>query len=213
MLQILMENAFFIVISKPSGISVHNDDDSVAVWLQKQNKPGHFVNRLDRETSGLMIVALKPEFHEPLASAINDGQKIYRALLCGAWKNPKVSKVEWSWPLTDQAEGYKNVQGEKAGQKTCLSLAELQRNNAYFSEVLIELKTGRQHQIRRHAVLSGQAIAGDNRYGNQKHNEKLAQIYKQSPLRLQLHAEQLKFKFDGIDQDFSDKNFSLEQFF
>lgn len=213
MLQILLENAFFIVVAKPAGVSVHNDDNSVAVWLQKQNKPLHFVGRLDRETSGLMIVALKPEFHEPLASAIHEGQKIYRALLCGSWKDPKTPRVEWSWGLTDQAEGYSNVQGDQAGRKICLSIAELQQSNNYFSEVLVELKTGRQHQIRRHAVLFGQAIAGDSRYGNQKHNQKLAQIYKQEPLRLQLHAEKLQFKFDGVEHNFCDQNFSLEQFF
>lgn len=213
MLQILLENPFFIVVSKPSGVSVHNDDDSVAAWLQKQNKPLHFVNRLDRDTSGLMIIALKSELHEPLAHAINNGQKIYRALLCGAWKTPQTTRLEWTWPLTDQAEGYKNVQGDEAGRKNCLSLVELRRNNSYFSEVLVELKTGRQHQIRRHAVLHGQAIAGDNRYGNLKHNQKLAQIYKQNPFRLQLHAEQLNFKFAGVDHVFFDKNFSLDQFF
>ena len=213
MLQIVLENTFFMVVTKPCGISVHNDQTSVAEWLTAQKKPLHFVNRLDRETSGLMLVAHKPEFHEPLRQAIDEGQKIYRALLCGGWKKPNETKQQWSWPLTDQAEGYKNVQGDRAGQKDCHSVVELQRSTTFFSEVLVEIKTGRQHQIRRHAVLHGQAIVGDNRYGNEKHNHKLGQIYKQSPLRLQLHAETLKFRFDNQQYDLHDPNFSLEQFF
>lgn len=213
MLQILLENAFFIVITKPSGVSVHNDTNSVAEWLKTQGNPLHFVNRLDRETSGLLLVAKKPELHAPLAAAIEDGRKIYRALLCGGWKNPKDRKVHWTWALTDQAEGYKNVQGSFENLKDCLSLVELQRTNTYFSEVLVELKTGRQHQIRRHAVLHGQAIVGDNRYGNEKHNQKLAQIYRQNSLRLQLHAETLKFRFDHENFELKDPHFSLDMFF
>ncbi len=213
MLQILLENAFFIVLSKPSGVSVHNDTNSVAEWLKTQGKPLHFVNRLDRETSGLMLVAQKPELHEPLRQALNDGQKIYRTLLCGGWKDSTQKKVNWSWALTDQAEGFKNVQGAVIDRKDCLSIAELQRSNSYFSEVLVEIKTGRQHQIRRHAVLHGQAIAGDNRYGNEKHNQKLAQIYKLDQMRLQLHAEQLVFRFNQQDYNFKDPHFSLDLFF
>ena len=213
MLQILLENAFFIVLSKPSGVSVHNDANSVAEWLKTQNKPLHFVNRLDRETSGLMVVAQIPDLHEPLRQALDEGQKIYRALLCGGWKTPNLKKVSWTYALTDQAEGFKNVQGLSGDRKECLSIAELKRNNTFFSEVLVEIKTGRQHQIRRHAVLHGQAIAGDNRYGNKKHNQKLEQIYKVSQLRLQLHAEQLKFHFENQKYDLIDPHFSLDLFF
>lgn len=204
---------FFIVLSKPSGVSVHNDTNSVAELLKSQNKPLHFVNRLDRETSGLMLVAQKPELHEPLRQALDDGQKIYRALLCGTWKSPGQKTATWSWDLTDQAEGFKNVQGITQDRKSCLSIAELQRSNSYFSEVKVEIKTGRQHQIRRHAVLHGQAIAGDNRYGNEKHNQKLAQFYKMDQMRLQLHAEELKFQFDHQNFELIDPHFSLDLFF
>lgn len=221
MLTVLLENAFFTVLSKPNGMSVHNDANSVAEWLTEQKKPLHFVNRLDRETSGLMVIAHKPEFHEPLSESLDQGQKIYRALLCGAWKiksqnsqsDSSSNSIEWSWPLTDQAEGFKNIQGLTADRKDCLSIVQLQRTNAYFSEVTVQIKTGRQHQIRKHAALHGQAIAGDHRYGNEKHNARIAKLYPQAPPRLQLHAEKLSFRFQGQDYTISDPHFSLDHFF
>lgn len=213
MLNVLLENAFFTVLSKPSGMSIHNDADSVETWLTAQKKPLHFVNRLDRETSGLVLVARKPEFHEPLWIALAQGQKIYRALLCGTWKTPTQKNVEWSWPLTDQAEGFKSIQGITADRKECLSLVYLQRSNSFFSEVLVQIKTGRQHQIRKHAALSGQAIAGDDRYGNEKHNTRLAQLYPAADPRLQLHAEKLSFRFQNQDYTISDPHFSLDHYF
>jgi 23S rRNA-/tRNA-specific pseudouridylate synthase len=213
MLRIVLENAFFTVLSKPYGLSVHNDIQSVATWLTEQKKPLHFVNRLDRETSGLLVVAHKPELHEPLAESLEHGQKVYRALLCGPWKAAETKRIQWSWPLTDRAEGFKNIQGESSARKTCLSFVELLRTNSYFSEVLVQIKTGRQHQIRKHAALYGQAIAGDNRYGNEKYNTRLAKLYPDSPSRLQLHAEKLSFRFQGQDYSISDPHFSLDHFF
>lgn len=200
MVQILEENDFFLVLTKPSGYSVHNQKPSLVEFLTEQKKPLHFVNRLDQDTSGLMVVAQKPELHAELATSLESGRKIYRALLRGTWKNPR-PELKVNLPLTDKAEGRDNPQGIANERKACETIFTLLRTNAYFSEVTAEILTGRQHQIRKHAALLKQPIVGDNRYGNPKDNERLEKFYKVS--RLQLHAEKLEFTF-------KDKNFKFE---
>lgn len=209
MVQILEENEFFLVLMKPSDFSVHNQRPSLVEFLTENKKPLHFVNRLDQETSGLMIVAQKPELHAELAEALENGRKYYRALLRGSWKAAQ-AKVKLNLALTDKAEGRDNPQGIASERKACETILTLHRTNSYFSEVVAEILTGRQHQIRKHTALLKQPIVGDDRYGNPKDNERLEKLYKTS--RLQLHAEKLEFQYQG--QQFTFENlYSLDRFF
>ncbi len=209
MVQILQENDFFLVLIKPSGYSVHNEKPSLVEFLTENNRPLHFVNRLDQETSGLMIVARQPELHSELAACLDKGRKFYRALLRGNWKHAKPEiKVELA--LSDKSEGRDNPQGLSSERKACETILTLQRTNSYFSEVVAEILTGRQHQIRKHSALLKQPIVGDNRYGNPKDNERMEKLYRSS--RLQLHAEKLEFSFRGQNFKFENK-YSLENFF
>lgn len=210
MISILEENPFFIVINKPTGVSIHNEKPSLLDWLAQHKLPQNVVNRLDQQTSGLVIVASKPELQNSLQQALHSGQKIYRALLRGGWKDSK-SSVEWSWALTDKAEGRKNPQGKSQDRKHCLTLVEVVRSNSYFTEVLCEIKTGRQHQIRKHAALAKHPIVGDSRYNDEKYNEKIAKMYNDP--RMFLHAETLNFEFNGKQFNFSTEKLNLDQFF
>jgi tRNA pseudouridine65 synthase len=193
-IQILEENDDFIVIFKPHGLSVHNQSPSVLEQMRVNNKPVHFINRLDQETSGLMVIAQKPELHEELSMALENGRKLYRALLRSPWKD-KPTETVWSWPISDKAEGRKNPQGISAERKEAKTLVSVQRSNRYFTEIVAEILTGRQHQIRKHAVLAGHPIVGDSRYNEEKYNRNIEKFY--GPQRLQLHAEKLIFEFNG----------------
>lgn len=113
MIQILAENNFFYVIHKPAGLSVHNQLPSVYEYIKTHKLPEHFVNRLDCETSGLMLISQKTEYHTPLSLALSEGAKIYRDLLRGQIKEQ--SEI-WNKPLTAQAEGRKNPQGYIEGE-------------------------------------------------------------------------------------------------
>lgn len=209
MIKILEENEFFLILNKPAGTSVHNESPSLVEFLTKNKKPIHFVNRLDRETSGLVLVAKKPEIHDQLNDALDSGQKLYRALLRGPWKKP-AKKAVWSWALTDKAEGRKNPKGLAAGRIACESQVEVIRTNNYFTEVVVKLLTGRQHQIRKHAAIAGLPIVGDNRYNEKSYNDKIKDRYKLE--RMWLHAEKLEFTFNNKKYNFENK-LSLEQFF
>ena len=199
MIQILEENNDFIVILKPFGLSVHNQSPSVMEQLQGLKKPIHFVNRLDQETSGLMVIAQQPELHQKLVTALEDGQKFYRALLRSPWKAKPVSAV-WNWAISDKAEGFKNPQGIAATRVPAETRAQVLRSNKYFTEVWVELLTGRQHQIRKHSALAGHPIVGDRRYNEEKYNKNIEKFYGES--RMQLHAEKLLFEFDGKPFEF-----------
>lgn len=209
MIKILEENKFFIVLHKPEGFSVHNQSPSVVEFLKKSGKPVHFVNRLDQETSGLMVIAKSPENHELLAESLANGQKFYRALLRGSWEKPEKNML-WSWPITDKAEGRQNPKGISADRLEAQTKVQLLRSNKFFTEVYIELLTGRQHQIRKHAAIAKHAIVGDSRYGEKKYNDNIAKLY--NVKRMHLHAEKLVFNFENKDYTFESK-YSLNNFF
>lgn len=209
MIQIVQENKFFIVLNKPSGVSVHNEKPSLVEFLEAHKKPLHFVSRLDRETSGLMVIAKDPEMHSELAAALEHGDKTYRALLRGSWK-AKEKESDWKWALSDKAEGRFNPQGLKADRIQCESHVKLVRTNKYFSEVLVKILTGRQHQIRKHAALVEQPIVGDNRYNEKKYNQKIHERYGVN--RVWLHCEKLDFEFKNKQYNYENK-FDLEMFF
>lgn len=203
MIKILEENKIFIILLKPEGFSVHNQSPSVVEYLKKMNKAVHFVNRLDQETSGLMLVAKKPEFHEILAESLEHGQKFYRALLRGAWDKSE-KDLMWAWPISDKAEGRQNPKGISADRQEAQTKVQVLRTNKFFTEVYIELLTGRQHQIRKHAAISKHAIVGDSRYGDKKYNDNIAKLY--GAKRMQLHAEKLVFTFENKAYTFEAKH-------
>lgn len=210
MISILEENAFFIVLYKPEGVSVHNEKPSLSDWLLERKLPQSFVNRLDLQTSGLVVVAQKPEYHEPLQQSLQSGQKTYRALLRGDWKD-KAQNLTWDLPLSDKAEGRKNPQGKSSDRKKCITHVSLIRTNSYFTEVLCEIKTGRQHQIRKHACLAKHPILGDSRYNDESYNQKMALMYKNT--RMFLHAEELSFTFQNKSYHFRAQKMNCDLFF
>lgn len=208
---IIAENALFTVIFKPQGVSVHNQTPSLLEYVKEQKKPEHFVNRLDFETSGLVIVAQNQNLHEPLQSSLHKGQKKYRALLRGALPIEKGEKVTWNWPISDKAEGRRNPQGDKKNLKEAETEVILVRKNKFFSEVEIILKTGRQHQIRKHSALAKHPIVGDNRYNEDKYNSKIAEMYQET--RMQLEAESLEFQFKNEKYSFKCNTLELDNYF
>lgn len=208
MIQILAENNFFYVINKPAGLSVHNTTPSVLEHLKALKKPEHFVNRLDLETSGLMVIAQKPEYHEPVRVALDLGIKKYRALLRGSIQQPTLT---WNKPLTDQSEGRKNPQGLAKNRIACRTELTTVRTSKYFTEATLQIFTGRQHQIRKHAALAQHAVVGDPRYNDAKYNENIFKIYNVN--RMFLHAESLEFQFQKEDFKFEATDFSLDHFF
>ncbi len=209
MIKIVEENEFFMVLIKSATYSVHNQKPSLVEDLTAMKKPIHFVNRLDQETSGLMVVAKKPEYHEDLSESLKAGHKYYRGLLRGPWKQ-KADKVILTKPLSDKAEGRKNPQGLADDRSPCETHLEKVRSNAYFTEVVAEIMTGRQHQIRKHCALIKQPIVGDKRYNDKEYNARIGKMY--GIERMHLHAEKIEFEFKKKSYSFKN-GYSLDAFF
>ena len=208
---VVSENNHFMVLFKPQGVSVHNQTPSLLEYVKAEKKPEHFVNRLDFETSGLVVIAQNENLHEPLQNSLHKGVKKYSALLRGALAIDEGAKILWNWPISDKAEGRRNPQGDKQNLKAAETEIKLIRKNKYFSQVEIVLKSGRQHQIRKHSAMAKHPIVGDSRYNEEKYNLKIADMYSQK--RMQLEAESLEFQFKNEKYKFELKTLELDKFF
>ncbi len=196
----------WLAIDKPTGVSIHNDPGhdlisltgkllkqdsqlaSTCAW-EKAFSPSA-VHRLDRETSGVVLISTSTESARTLSGQFAERtvSKVYRAVLAG-----KTLPVhgKWEFALVDASCGRVDPAGPKSQQKDCVSLFKKIRDNEFFCEVELSPLTGRQHQLRRHATLAGHQVIGDRRYGNPKYADKIAKIYGCD--RLFLHAEKLTF--------------------
>lgn len=210
---IAFENEQLIVVDKPVGISVHNTEDSakdipnLIEILEKQfpNQKRFFpVHRLDKETSGLQIFARDEASAKKFAEQFQDRsvRKIYRAVLRGVLKT---DSGVWNFPISDKSEGRVNPAGVTQDRVVAETAFQITRRSKFLTECSIDLKTGRQHQIRKHAAIAGHALIGDPRYSDKKHNTRMAEIYGET--RMFLHCERLEiagFKFEApVPESFS----------
>lgn len=191
MIQEIFQHSDFLIVSKPEGLSCHNDQDSV---IQTYGKNWHLVNRIDRETSGLVVITQQPQLQNDILSALTQGQKTYFAVLRGNLPQ-SCEWSEWSYPISDSGEGRETPQGKLEDRKESKTLYKVVQSNSYFSAIECRLITGRQHQIRKHTRLAGRPIVGDPRYGNPKDNARIASLYQFQ--RMALHSWKLCFPWRG----------------
>lgn len=193
---VLFEDDGFIVLNKPSGFAVHGGSGinsgiiEALRQLRPQQKFLELVHRLDKETSGCLLIAKKRSVLKLLHEMFRgDGmQKTYLALLVGQFKRKK----QWvDAPLLKNVSqgGERMVTVSQAG-KAAETLFTRVETFAEATLVRAEPKTGRTHQIRVHAAWLGHPIVGDSRYGEDGVNKAFK---KRGYKRLFLHAEQLKF--------------------
>ena len=193
---ILFEDDAILVINKPSGFAVHGGSgiSSGVIEALRELRPDsrflELVHRLDRDTSGCLIIAKKRSALRTLHEYFRgDGvKKNYLALLHGRWEKQKLIVDQ---PLLKNISqgGERMVKISSSGKP---SKTLFRRLAIYHDTTLVEASpyTGRTHQIRVHAAWLGHAIIGDQRYGENGINKKFRQRgYK----RLFLHAHKLQF--------------------
>ncbi len=199
-LPILFEDDALIAVDKPSGLAVHGGS-GIAQGLIEQLRAARpdakfleLVHRLDRETSGILLVAKKRAalvgLHEQLREGAFD--KRYLVLVRGRWRDEK-RRVRLSLHKFATHEGERRVRVEEGGQAAETIFF---RRRAWFDHdpplalLEAELKTGRTHQIRVHLTHLGFPLAGDDKYGDFAWNKVLA---KQGLKRMFLHSFALGF--------------------
>ena len=206
---IIENNENFIIINKPAGIAVQSGTKSFKNIIDILKDSKYFVNhkpyivhRLDKETSGILIVAKSREYAQLFTSLfrIRKIHKTYVALTYG-----KVSKLKTI--LKDDLVLYEN--NRKIIQKAISYLKVLKSSDSY-SYVELNPITGRKHQLRKQLYNIGNPIVGDNKYFiNRKLNKK-----KSKNNNLMLHAYKIKFMINNVQYNFKAKyNKDFEDFF
>lgn len=193
---IIYDCAEFMVINKPSGLAVHGGSGLSFGLIEAlrqifpDNKQMELVHRLDRDTSGCIVVAKKRaalrEFHRMLREGEMD--KRYWALVEGRWPNRK-KMVSAPLKKNELRSGERVVRVSPEGKESLTEFAVLRR---FSDSTLVEAKpiTGRTHQIRVHAQYAGHPLIGDDKYGTDEVN----QSFKNRGIgRLFLHAHSLSF--------------------
>ncbi len=199
-LDILFQDDVLLIINKPAGMAVHGGSGislGVIEQLRAQYPDWKFLelaHRLDRETSGVLLLAKKRKALVELHRQIREGtvEKRYYALVKGKWVNIRQNvKLILSKYMTADGERRVAVVNKKNVIKSIDSHTIFTLNKTWddFSLLEAELKTGRTHQIRVHLAHLGFPIAGDDKYGDFALNKRLAKKQQEIFLpRMFLHA-------------------------
>ncbi len=201
----------WLVVEKPCGLSIHNDPgrDLCSLilaalqygWLPavgESRHAVHAVHRLDRETSGIVLLGVNPEtlawFGDQFAA--RTARKRYLAVVHGPIDDPFAGGRwhSWRWPLTATPGGRRDPMG-KGRRLACTTRWRLLDHSPHYALIQCEPLTGRKHQIRRHAKLAGHPVVGDRRYGSTRSREILVRQYQFD--RLGLHAHTLGVQLPG----------------
>ncbi len=188
---ILHEDAALLVIDKPSGLAVHGGSgiSHGVIEQMRAARPAagflELVHRLDRDTSGVLMLAKKRSALTALHEQLREGraEKFYLVLVSGSWRNEK-QNVRLALNKYVLATGERRVSVSEDGMPSH-TIFRLRQAFKEFSLLEAELKTGRTHQIRVHLAHLGFPIAGDDKYGDFALNKALA---KKGLKRMFLHA-------------------------
>ena len=205
--RVLSEDKRLLVIDKPSGVAVHGGSgiSHGVIELLRHARPEirdlSLVHRLDRETSGCLVLAKRRSALRELHQKFRDGQveKNYLALVVGDWQHGEVV-VDAPLEVRHRKGGERHVIVSESG-KPAETRIRLSRRYGDYSLVQCSPLTGRTHQIRVHAAAAGHPLAGDERYGDEDANRRLKKL---GLPRLFLHAQSIAFQDDsGNDLHFT----------
>ena len=200
---IVFEDKAILAVNKPSGLATHGGSGIShglieALRALRPGEPLELVHRLDRDTSGVILVAKKRSALLELQQLMRGGEddegpgKKYLALLVGRLPNGTLT-VDRPLEKSLLQGGERRVRVDPAGKPSVSHFKVIERLGGHsFCEVRIE--TGRTHQIRVHAAHLGHPVAGDDKYGDEEANKRLAQQV--GLKRLFLHAASIEFALE-----------------
>ncbi|TXI74783.1 MAG: RluA family pseudouridine synthase [Limnohabitans sp.] len=196
----LLEDEYLLAIDKPAGVAVHGGSGvSFGVIEQlRQARPQarllELVHRLDRETSGILLVAKKRSALKHLQDQFREREtgKTYLALVQGEWpaRLKVIDQPLHKYLLPDGERRVKVTTADDPDGMRSITLVKVAQRLQGCTLLEVTIKTGRTHQIRVHLASNGHPIAGDDKYGDFEWNKAL---HKQGLKRMFLHAWRLQF--------------------
>ena len=204
--RIVYEDSRLLVLDKPAGLAVHGGSgiqlgciEAMRV-LRPELRTLELVHRLDRGTSGCLLIAKRRSVLRSLHAVLREGrmEKRYLALVRGLWEH---GSVEIDAPLAARRRlGEVTVSVDEAGKAARSRFRRVDAFGSRASLVEVVILTGRTHQIRAHAVHAGHPIAGDERYGDPAFNEAMQAF---GLRRMFLHAHALAFDWPDSGEPFA----------
>ena len=204
---VLYEDQRLLVVDKPAGVAVHGGSgiSHGVIELLRHARPDlrdlSLAHRLDRETSGCLILAKRRSALRELHAAFREGQveKHYLALAVGDWQLGEQT-IDAPLLVTNRSGGERHVTVDTGG-KAAATVIRLSRSHGRYSLLRCTPLTGRTHQIRVHAAHAGFPLAGDERYGDPAANAELESL---GLRRLFLHAQSIGY----VDAQGNDRHFT-----
>ena len=202
---ILFEDDYLMAIDKPAGVAVHGGSGvsfGVIEQLRMARPQAVFlelIHRLDRETSGILLIAKKRSALKLLQNQFREREtgKTYLALVLGQWPASKkvLDKPLHKYLLADGERRVKVVgKDDPDGMPSVTLVRSRPTSTLAFTLLEVTIKTGRTHQIRVHLASEGHPIAGDDKYGDFDTNKRLMRTVDSPALkRMYLHAWRLQF--------------------
>ena len=203
--RIVFEDDRLLVVDKPAGLAVHGGSglDFGLIEGLRSLRPGletlELVHRLDRATSGCIMVAKRRSALRRLHALLREGSvtKRYLALVAGRWEH---GEVEIDTPLAVSRDGSAARVRPDASGKAALSVFRLVNQYGDLASLVeVEIRTGRTHQIRVHAAEAGHPVAGDDRYGDRDFNSTCETL---GLRRMFLHAQLIEFVWPDSGEEF-----------
>jgi 23S rRNA pseudouridine955/2504/2580 synthase len=195
---IIYEDERLMVLDKPAGIAVHGGSGLSfgvieALRALRPRETLELVHRLDRDTSGCLLIARKAGSLRTLHALLREGrfEKGYLTLVRGHW-NLGHKRITAALRTDLRVHGERTVRVHPAGKAAVSEFRPVQFFGKHATLVEVALHTGRTHQIRVHAAHAGHPVAGDEKYGDAEFNRSMRE---RGLKRLFLHAHRVGFEW------------------
>jgi 23S rRNA pseudouridine955/2504/2580 synthase len=197
---VIYQDKHLLVIDKPAGVAVHGGSGKSfgiieALRASRPRETLELVHRLDRDTSGCLLVARDRGTLTALHAVIRNGgmHKTYLGLVAGSWQLGS-KRIDAPLATDNRQHGERHVRVAPAGKASVSIFKPVQFFGALATLMEIDIPTGRTHQIRVHASFAGHPLLGDDKYGDRDRNAELKRL---GLRRTFLHAQSVAFEWPG----------------
>ncbi len=202
---VIFQDRHLLVIDKPSGVAVHGGSGRSfgvieALRASRPRESLELVHRLDRDTSGCLLIARDRPTLTGLHALIRAGglHKTYLALVAGGWQLG-TKRIDAPLATDSREHGERHVRVAAAGKASVSVFKPVQFFGALATLMEVGIPTGRTHQIRVHASHAGHPLLGDDKYGDRERNAALKQL---GLKRIFLHAQSVAFEWPATGVPF-----------